>query len=319
MVETTGNYAKHRRVPYLLYDKENQKFKVIYVPALSGESLAHAYQVFLKEEAKAVYGEGIPVCEDCMKGEFFKSMDKKHLALKTGDKIPENVETIEELIIRKCLVEDIGGFLYAERPPIKRTSAFQVSYAVPIKDAALQSVAEPQLHARHAQLREIPKKETGVAPEQMLYYVETGSAFYGFTFNLDVDAIGISALTGKLILEEEEKIKRINTSIRALVRMISSRQFGAKLSRFFPVGRIVGVVTCLTQGPFAVTSPIYRAHAEFTAKRLQILRDRFEENVKMAIFDSIEDFSELESVDFIELSSTPEETLIWLLNEVSKE
>ena len=48
MVETAGNYGKHRRVPYLI--ERDGKLKTVYVPALSGESLAHAYQEHLVRE-----------------------------------------------------------------------------------------------------------------------------------------------------------------------------------------------------------------------------------------------------------------------------
>ncbi|MFA4646527.1 type I-A CRISPR-associated protein Cas7/Csa2 [Pyrococcus kukulkanii] len=269
MVETAGNYTKHRRVPYLV--EEDGKLKTVYVPALSGESLAHAYQEHLAREALSI---GLPVCDDCRRNEFFKSMNKAHLKKKI-DPIPEDPKKIEEAIVKACVIEDVGGFLYAEKPPVRRTSAFQVSYALPVKSAALFATSEPQLHARHAQINASSKK--GNVSEQMIYYVETGTALYGFTFNLDLDAIGVSAITSGPILEEDEIKARREVALKALFRMLSSSQFGAKLSRFFPVGGITELVITVTEHPFVVTSPIYNNYIDRTQKRLAVLKEFGEE------------------------------------------
>ncbi|MEX2723854.1 MAG: type I-A CRISPR-associated protein Cas7/Csa2 [Candidatus Freyarchaeota archaeon] len=280
MVETAGNYAKHRRVPYLVMNEG--KLSVIYVPAISGESLSHAYQEFLVEE-----GEKLPICNYCKRGEFFKSMNKEHAKEKFPDfKVPEEVDALEEGIIKNCVVEDIGGFLYAEAPPVKRTSAFQVSYALPVKEYALESVIEPQLQARHAQMKKVGTKEnreTKEAQEQMIYYVETGSALYGFTFNLDFEKIGYSSIQSKPLLMADELKLRRRVASRALFRMLSSQQFGAKLSRFFPVGGITSIVVSLTEKPFTVTSPIYKGFATSTKRRLEALRSVFNEECALFV------------------------------------
>jgi len=348
MVETAGNYGKHRRVPYLV--EEDGKLKTVYVPALSGESLAHAYQEHLVREALSL---NLPVCEDCKRHEFYKSMDEVHLApklflseevfkkvfrdipplsnetlrilseeldkAKKGKKTNEekiaqlesyielirkiqdadnprelfvqhksvasqiignylikknvlglNPYTIEEIIVKSCVIEDIGGFMYAASPPVRRSSAFQVSYALPVKSVALFATSEPQLHARHAQMDASSKK--GNASEQMIYYVETGTALYGFTFNLDLDAIGVSAITSESILDKDEIKSRREAALKALFRMLSSAQFGAKLSRFFPVGGITEVAVAVTEHPFVVTSPIYDDYIARTEKRLKVLK-----------------------------------------------
>ncbi|WP_042699110.1 type I-A CRISPR-associated protein Cas7/Csa2 [Thermococcus sp. PK] len=274
MVETAGNYGKHRRVPYLV--EEDGKLKTVYVPAVSGESLGHAYQEHLVRESLSM---SLPVCDDCHRGEFYKSMNKVHLQKKVNP-IPEDPKEIETAIVRACVVEDVGGFLYAEKPPVRRTSAFQVSYALPVKSVALFATSEPQLHARHAQMDASSKK--GNASEQMIYYVETGTALYGFTFNLDLDAIGVSAITSEPILDEGEIKKRREAALKALFRMLSSGQFGAKLSRFFPVGGITEVAVAVTEHPFVVTSPIYDDYVEKTQKRLKIL-ERFKEGYRFIV------------------------------------
>ncbi|MCX7796684.1 MAG: type I-A CRISPR-associated protein Cas7/Csa2 [bacterium] len=278
MVETTGNYSKHRRVPYII-ESENL-VKIIYVPAVSGESIDNAYQEPLAMEARA---EDQSVCTLCTRGEFLKSMDQVYAKEKfDGRDLPKEPEELEQGIVKKCTVEDVGGFLYAGKPPIKRTSAFQVSYALPIKNFAVYSMLEPQLHARHAQLRDVEKREEGAA-EQMIYYVEIGTAIYGFVFNLDLMAIGMSALTGKPVLSIDEIRSRRRAAIKSLARMVSSGQFGAKLSRFFPLGGIRSLVLTATDKPFTVTSPIYEKYEETTLKRLEKISKEFSEECKCYI------------------------------------
>ncbi|MDV3104588.1 type I-A CRISPR-associated protein Cas7/Csa2 [Thermococcus waiotapuensis] len=292
MVETAGNYSKHRRVPYLV--EEDGKLKTVYVPALSGESLAHAYQEHLVREALSL---NLPVCDDCRRGEFYKSMNRVHLEKKVSP-IPGEPAKIEEAIVKACVVEDVGGFLYAENPPVRRSSAFQVSYALPVKSMALFATSEPQLHARHAQMDSSGKK--GNASEQMIYYVEIGTALYGFTFNLDLDAIGVSAITSKPILDENEIKARREAAMKALFRMLSSAQFGAKLSRFFPVGGIKEVAVAVTEHPFVVTSPIYDDYILKTERRLKVLKDFGEDYLfTVATEDKVPEEALKEAVDYL--------------------
>ncbi len=305
-VETTGNFSKHRKIPYIIWSDGKSKYDVIYVPAVSGESLAHAYQELLVREALQMDASAA-ICDECKRGEFFKSMNKEHLKGKVSNVDGASPQDIERGVVTNCLVEDIGGFLYAEKPPVKRSSAFQFSYAVPIKKVALLSVTEPLLHARHAQMREMKKKSKREgAAEQMIYYVESGTAIYGFTFNLDLNAIGLSSFTGEPLLDGKELGFRQKTAIRAFARMISSRQFGAKLSRFFPVGDILTVYVSLTDSPFSVTSPIYQAAALTTAKRLSILKEKFKEEVSLIVYDPLDGTAGLD-FEFVEIVETPEE------------
>ena len=68
-VEGVGNVTKHRRAPVVIYDKKIGGYIVKYVPAISGESLGHAYQVNVAEFAKSLYGEDkVPLCKWCARG-----------------------------------------------------------------------------------------------------------------------------------------------------------------------------------------------------------------------------------------------------------
>ncbi|RLF63362.1 MAG: type I-A CRISPR-associated protein Cas7/Csa2, partial [Thermoplasmata archaeon] len=296
MVESIGNYTRHRKVPYIIKDKDG--YKLVYVPAISGESIAHTYQYFLAQEAKAL---GLKVCNECLNGEFYKSMNLSHAESK-GVKEGDSADTAEKKIVENCVVEDIGGFLIAEKIPAKRTSVFQVSYAVPIKSAVLSSIVDPQLHARQSLAPEKREEGRKEASEQMIFYVEVGTAIYGFVFNINLDRIGVSGITGDQILDDMEKRKRMEAAIRALLRMLSSMQFGAKLSRFFPNGKIKTILVSISEKPFVVSSPLEDTFIEDTMKRARIIREAFNEDVELIAFSD-----ELEIPEGIKRVETPEE------------
>jgi len=305
MVESIGNYTRHRKVPYIIEDKDG--YKLVYVPAISGESIAHAYQYFLAQEAKAL---GLKVCNECLNGEFYKSMNLSHAELK-GVKEGDSADTAEKKIVENCVVEDIGGFLIAEKIPAKRTSVFQVSYAVPVKSAVLSSIVDPQLHARQSLAPEKREEGRKEASEQMIFYVEVGTAIYGFVFNINLDRIGVSGITGDQILDDTEKRKRMEAAIRALLRMLSSMQFGAKLSRFFPNVKIKTILVSISEKPFVVSSPLEDTFIEDTMKRAHTIKEVFNENVELIAFSD-----ELEIPEGIKRVETPEEAIRVVLEKV---
>lgn len=300
MVETVGNYARHRKVPYIIYNEEEGRYRVVYVPAISGESIAHAYQHLLAQEAKEA---GLNVCNECLSGEFYKSMNINH-AREKGVAENEEAKSAEEKIVKSCVVEDVGGFLMAEKIQAKRTSVFQVSYAIPVKSAIYGSILEPQLHARQS-LTPGGKEKTEKASEQMIFYVEVGTAVYGLIFNINLDRIGVSSLEpGKKIVDENERKKRMEVAIKALIRMISSQQFGAKLSRFFPNAKIKTLFVAISEKPFVVSSPLEDNFMEETLRRARTLKDVFNEEIRLMAYSD-----ELEIPEGVERFETPEEVL----------
>jgi len=270
MVETIGNVSRHRRATVILQTDDG--YRKIEVPCISGESIAHAYQEALIEAAKAIYAEDtIPVCEWCKRGEFFKSMDDAHTLQQVkdntkGKKGPEFAFAFESEIIRSCIVEDIGGFLRAERPPVKRTSRFQVGYMVPVMDAIKATTLESQFHVRHAPTEAVRGEERAA---QMIYYVEVGSAVYGMCFNLDVANIGRTSMVNvKQVIDDDERIRRIKCALTALLILLSSKSFGAKRTRFLPIIEIKSIIASIsTPIPFIVEPPTLSSFIENTNKK----------------------------------------------------
>ncbi len=263
MSESIGNVKRHRRVPVVIREKEG--YKLIYVPAISGESIAHAYQYNLVKVAETIYNENPPIDEWSKRGEFIKFADNKHLTpslkqivdayKKSKNKnIEEFQHTFEKTAIKESIVADIGGFLYAEKPPVRRTSIFQTGYAVPIEEAIKESMIEAQVHARHV-LAGLTGDEERKA--QMLYYIEIASSIYGVTMNIDFDIIGKTSMVRVENAVDDDEIKRrIKTAIGALALTLGQGLFGAKRTRFNPILEVTDAVLVFSAPlPFTVSPP----------------------------------------------------------------
>ncbi|NAY89129.1 MAG: type I-A CRISPR-associated protein Cas7/Csa2, partial [Desulfurococcales archaeon] len=71
MAESVGNYTRHRKAPVVVPGEDG--YSIIYVPAVSGESLAHAYQSILTQIATQ---RGLPVTEMDRQGYYMKFSDE---------------------------------------------------------------------------------------------------------------------------------------------------------------------------------------------------------------------------------------------------
>jgi CRISPR-associated protein Csa2 len=282
-VESIGNVTKHRRAPVIIFDKKDSKYTVKYVPAISGESIGHAYQANVAEFAETIYEGKPPICKWCARGEFLKEMrmeyvidEAKKVISSKGISDEERKHEFEKVVIKNCLVEDIGGFLSAEEFPVKRTSVFQVGYLIPTLDSIGATVIDTQFQVRHAPViaggkaegksqEEEKRKEVAA---QMLYYVEVASALYGIHFNLDIDAIGKTRLVRiEDAIGPEERKKRVLASVGGLVLTMLG-QFGAKKSRFNPISEIKSLTVSLCDSfMFSVTPPHDVKYLMSTAER----------------------------------------------------
>jgi len=273
-VETVGNVTKHRRAPMVVPTKTG--YKLIYVPAVSGEAIANAFQRNLVLASKQIYSrEGIkpPLTVWDERFEFVKFMDRAHLTSELRKIVESKADVatkkheFEKVAIKTSVVADVGGFLYAEEDlPVKRTSRIQTGYMLPTYDS-LESVAiEAQFHARH-----VPA-EAGAGGEraaQMIYYVEVASALYGMTINLDIDGIGKTSLVKiEDAVDKDEKVRRVKASLSALAGLFITSGFGAKLSRFAPVKSIESAVATVSDNiAFTVTPPQIPTYIEDTVRR----------------------------------------------------
>lgn len=255
-IESIGNLSRHRTVPIVV--SEDGGYVIRYVPAISGESIGHAYQEFLVKRAKEI---GLPVGKYSSRGEFIKFTDDKFLE-EEGVEPPNGIgdlRRVESQIMLKDTVCDIGGFLYTGTFPIKRTSRFQIGYMIPALEEVNAAALEAQFHVRHVP-SEMKKGGLGETRAQIPYNVEVGSAVYTFTFNLDIDGISrTSTCFGNATDEErrleEQRDKRIKAALMAFIDLTSTMGFGAKRSRFLPTIEPLSAVACISESSPFIASP----------------------------------------------------------------
>jgi CRISPR-associated protein Csa2 len=255
MAETVGNVSRHRKAPVVVFSKQGG-VSVFYVPAVSGESLAHHYQRLLASIAQE---RGLPVTKMDLEGffmkfssddiinEYYKEVEEKYNILKQD--VPCKVE---EAILKSSVVADVGGFLYTKKKPIKRTSRIRFSYMIPTLDSIEvgAAVSYPQLHVRYTPQ---PEKK-----EQAIYYVETASSLYAFTAGLNASDIAELPLECGLSIDlAGQKKKRVEAAYDALVALLDGVMFGAKKSRFSPQWDVVTLAVSVSKGPveFNLTPP----------------------------------------------------------------
>lgn len=312
MTESVGNYVKHRRVPVISPTTYNTYF----VPAISGESIAHGFQNILASRAN-------PVCKFCKRGIFLKSTTfdiikesfgisdiKAWLKETIREEITdENIhEALEKAIVTNCVVEDVGGFMLAEKQlrfkreeeeeekkeeelteeegekkrgkkkkekegltigSFRRTSCFSTGYMIPTKEAIESIVIEPQLHTRFVQGMPYNWQQKYQIP----YYIELSSAPYTFSFDLDTKYIGKFTFScrkaGTLIVEDEkERENRIKTSLTSLEDLLVEMMFGAKKTRFLPVIDWESIIIALSDDIWTIPSSLTANYITNTLNKL---------------------------------------------------
>jgi len=265
MTESVGNYVKHRRVPVI----SPTTYATYFVPAISGESIAHGFQEVLAEEAKK---KGLPVCKLCEKGIFLKSTNESVFKGAFGSDPPKDEFEFEKSVVSKCTVEDVGGFLYAPRAGgnVKRTSNFYTGYMVPVKEAIENTVIEPQLHSRYALGTPFVGREEE-ARGQMIYYIELSSATYTFSFDFDDRYVGKTTFVYEKAGSEvvNDRKERIRTTLDALQKFLMEFMFGAKKTRFLPVVEWESMVIAVSDEVWTVPSPFTANYIERAKKKLE--------------------------------------------------
>ena len=301
MAESVGNYVKHRRVPVI----SPVTYATYFVPAISGESIAHGYQKALVEEAKNNEEFKNKICNLCKEGIFLKSTNNK-VILDAFDITNWEINSeadLERAIISNCIVEDIGGFLYAPGQEklekdekeklknagllddkgskfgnVKRTSNFFTGYMIPAQEALDSVIIEPQLHSRYALGTPFVGKG---AQGQMIYYVELSSAPYVFSFDLDTKYINKLTFhyksAGELAQEGgNERQARIEISLDSLKNFLIDMMFGAKKTRFLPIVDWESLVIAISDDIWTISSPLTANYIMNTLKKLDKINNKTE-------------------------------------------
>ncbi|MEM0330945.1 MAG: type I-A CRISPR-associated protein Cas7/Csa2 [Archaeoglobaceae archaeon] len=283
MTESVGNYVKHRRVPVIL---PSNGYTTLFVPAISGESIAHGFQALLAEVAKK---NNLPVCKLCEKGIFLKSTNNSVFSNAFNEEAPSDDFELEKRVLSKCVVEDIGGFLYAEKMNVKRTSNFFTGYMIPVKETLENVVIEPQLHSRYALGTPFVQQQG-----QMIYYVELSSAIYTFSFDFDAKFVGKTTFSyqnaGKEVVTDRKQ--RIEATLEAIKKFLVEFSFGAKKTRFMPVVEWESLAIAVSDDTWTVPSPFSKNYIENAKKKL----DKVNYNTKLFVYPEQGNFEEVISL-----------------------
>ena len=271
MVESIGNVTRHRTLPVVV-PRAPGHYVIKWVPAISGESLAHRYQLEIVELARQSQ------CKDRLdywseQGEFLKHFDLQFYKQQcAGQQYPKpkqwecnlanqyggqkslklnQIIDIDKRIVENSVVEDIAGYLVTEGPT-RRTSRVWFSYAIPTMDALDQSQIDHQMHVRGALKAEQLGIQEGI---QVPYYVQVGSVLYGFSVRLDVDGVGRYTYEDGYVQDKQcDLAARRCIAIHAL-RPIIEGDWGAKRSRFNPHAQPEVAVAILSTKPFPMPPP----------------------------------------------------------------
>lgn len=321
MVEAIGNYMRHRRAPVVFLEERTDEktgekigiYTLRHVVAVSGEAIAHSYQKHLAQIAKR---DGLSVCAYCLQEDFIKRGVDKHLEednIRKPENKPEDLHRFEKEVIAKCVVEDVGGFLYPGPPPVRRTSCVQFSYLLPSLEELKATTVEPQFHTRLSR------------EGQMIYYVETGSAVYVISVALDASRIGrTSFIKREDAIPFDERIKRIKAALNALYLVVVQGKFGAKQSRFMPEYHVLSMVIAVSRDlPFNVKSSHRRNYIVDTVNCAKYFMELTNSPVKVVgyidEYDRRVGVSSPEKADFYIEASSPDEAFHYLHNIVLEE
>ncbi len=316
-IETVGNLSRHRTAP-LVIPVNGNGYAIRFLPVVSGESIAHAYQELLVEEANL---NNLPLSERSKKYEFLKFADDKLLDEEKIEK-PKNEDDIRRAevdILLKDFVCDVGGFLYAGNPSIKRTSCFQVGYMVPAIYEKEVAALESQFHMRFA--------PSSMSNYQIPYNVEVGSALYTFTFTLDTDRIGRPSTPFGEKSDKEEELNRqrglrVKASLTALAKFYSYLNFGARRSRFLPNMAVVSAIASYSKDSrFTVSPGNDKEFIRSTATRMNAFIDtmnRLNRNVSINLFAYSKENIEL-NIGGVNFASSIEDMIKDIISVISNE
>ncbi|MEM4674789.1 MAG: DevR family CRISPR-associated autoregulator [Nitrososphaerota archaeon] len=265
MVEALGAYTRHRTVSVMKKISRDGKvvYKLMVVPAVSGQSISNGYHRAIVELAKLAK---LPVCKECLNYEVRGGFDKR-----STEKINHDDR------IATCVVEDLTGFL-APEANVRRTSPVSFSYLVPDVESA-KAALDSQFHVKY-------NFETGVHTP---FNIESGTAIYMLMTAMDIDRIGRLS-TGSYV---EDRCKRIEIALKALEVLIEGFTYGAKKSRYLPITEVLGGIATISHPmPFVVSAPrVYRDGSNYIietvnrAKAYLSALKNYNEDIKLVLFD----------------------------------
>ena len=271
-----------RRIP-LIYELNDSYEFVEEAVAVSGVMLKHWHLAYM-----VALGKGrVNFCENCVKLEGVR--------VRSGEKGSESE------FIKKCVGEDVHGFLRAQ-PVLRRESLIKFSWLLPcMLEEVYREIGTttPFRVLQHSRNVRTPKEKR---QEQMLYPRAYASGLYGFTSLVDLGNVGFSFTEQKQVLEKEEVKERRRLTVEAFAPMITGA-FGASLARALPVAKPVEIICVVSSKPLpAPVHPIYNNSYELNVKLYKGIAELFGSTVTINVWgrevkEVKENFFKVRSVD----------------------
>lgn len=265
---TAGNTTDIRIMEFL-----NEEGKKDEAPAVSGRMLKHHHYEAMRKLLSTQ-----SLCDACRAGEPVRPGKIEEQKLM-------QVAVNEEKAIRNCVIDDVHGYLIAQkakqtdknnkdekRSSKRRDSRMQISWLMPV--IGKKSFSKQVIHTRVSQEEKAGSEDDLAA--QMIFNKSYASGIYAFVSALDIERIGL--VESKLDAEDryaikaEDRKQRAKTAIEAY-RYLISGQMGASLSHALPHGNPVEIlVGCSENGPLPF--PVSPMYSDFIIKTKGLMPDR---------------------------------------------
>ena len=268
MVEAIGNVVRHRKASVVY--KLGGRYEVRTVPVISGEALRHALQAALVDVATSA---GLPVCGWCRRYEFVKRgvvTDEFFGDLGGVESFRKvasaNIYDAERLVMERCVVEDLGGFLIPTEPPVKRTSVFEVGFMVPVVVGDRVAYGfDVQFHVRHAPgAQAMVRRSREENQPQSIYNVESSSAIYAVGVNVELWRIGVAS-DGTSVGNRDARVK---AALAALASVLNGDvRIGGHWSSYKPFWSLESAVAVFSSPlPISAAPAVGEGYIEETVK-----------------------------------------------------
>jgi len=301
MIGSAGTQVLHRKSGILI--QKGKGWRIVEVPAVSGQSLAWGYHRALKMLAEK---SNMPLCDDC------KNQDIIGGFMKRASQDPRSFKEKEFEVIKTCVIEDITGFMIVGKRKekakpekaeaeeeaggeeeeeetivgLRRTSPVKFSYMLP-DPSVVGPLITLQDHVRY----------NNATNEHALFTIENATAIYTLGIEIDVKSIGRATKPvdprkpNEIVIDVvSDRDKRIGLAIGALETMFIGEVFGAKRARNNPRMDIVGGIAAISKPlPYMLPPPVSvrRGDESYVARAVRIA-NRYVENLKkLGISESI--------------------------------
>lgn len=247
--------------------RDNKKWRVLEVPAVSGNMVKHWHFVgFVDSFRETKFKDNLTKRALRYNGVRFGQEEDVKKANGEEDISLEK----EETVIKNFADADIHGFLAPDQG-VRRNSLVKTSFLLPTEDF-IKEVDERLIHAvKHNRLDVDENGAIKKESEQMIFNREYATGLYGFEVVLDLGFVGVpqSDISRQNVIGDNEKQARIKSALKALPPMLSG-YIGANLARAFPTFKIQEFIAVKGDEPIpALTHGFYEDYVATSKKTIE--------------------------------------------------